>query len=326
MGSRKSNQKFIAWAIVAIVLSLATNAYQWWHSLQLTEDLDLYKLELAAVESTQGQLEKDYELAIKSLEDLKGDNADLNNYIDQQKAELKTQKDKISNLIWKSKKLDLAKKEIENLKNQALGYVDQITKLKEENVDLLAENSDLITTTFNLKTEIEDISTQKDIISLENDSINLLSKKLTTENESLLIKATKASVVDIKEIDVTGYTIKESGKLSKKKKAKNIQMLKVCFILLPNEISEQSTESFLIRIISPTGETMFKKQLGAGIFTKASDGTDTKFTFTASFQAPKTEELVCVEYEPKEILQKGLYQMEVYNKGYLSGIGSFQLK
>ena len=35
----------------------------------------------------------------------------------------------IASLIWKSKKLDEAKKEIENLKAQALVYVEEINKL-----------------------------------------------------------------------------------------------------------------------------------------------------------------------------------------------------
>ena len=42
---------------------------------------------------------------------------------------VKNQKNKISNLIWKSGKLNEAKKEIENLKNEALSFIDEINKL-----------------------------------------------------------------------------------------------------------------------------------------------------------------------------------------------------
>ena len=129
MATRKSNQRFMAWSIVAIILLLATSGYLYWNSMQLTKKLNLHKQELAAVELTQGQLEQDYELALTSLDDLKGENTDLNELIETQKLELKNQKNKISNLIWKSGKLNEAKKEIENLKNEALSFIDEINKL-----------------------------------------------------------------------------------------------------------------------------------------------------------------------------------------------------
>jgi hypothetical protein len=54
--------------------------------------LDLHKKELSAVEQMQGQLEKDYDLALSSLNDLKGDNTELNEIIENQKAQLENTK------------------------------------------------------------------------------------------------------------------------------------------------------------------------------------------------------------------------------------------
>lgn len=326
MSSRKTNQRFIAYSIVAIVLLLATNAYQWWNNLQLNKRLDLHKQELAAVEQMQGQLEKDYELALTSLEDLKGDNEELNGIIEEQKAELKAQKDKISNLIWKSKKLDEARKEIENLKAQALVYVEEINKLMAENESLAVENTQLKTQTRTLKSTIDVISFEKDSLNKEKDSISLVKEKLQQENEVLTIKATKASVIEISELEVNGYKIRDNGKLRKQRKAQNIQLLEICFIIKPNEIAGLKTEEFYLRIIGPTGETLFKKQLGAGILTKVSDGTETKYTVAANFNMPVSEEVVCVNYEHKETLQPGTYSIEVFNKGYLAGKGSVEFK
>jgi uncharacterized protein (DUF3084 family) len=326
MASRKSNQRFMAWSIVAIVLLLATNAYQWWNNLQINKELDLHKKELAAVEQMQGQLEKDYDLALSSLNDLKGDNTELNEIIENQKAQLKTQKDKISNLIWKSKKLDEAKKEIENLKNQALEYVEEINKLMAENKSLTVENTQLKSVTKNLQSTIEVISTEKDSLNKEKDSIFVVKEKLRQENQILSVKATKASVIEVQEIDVSGYKIRDSGKLRKQRRAQNIQLLEVCFKILPNEIADKKTEEFFLRILSPTGETLYKEQLGAGIFTKAADGTLTKYTVAANFNMPMSEEVVCINYEHKETLQEGTYVIEVFNKGYLAGKGSFKLK
>jgi hypothetical protein len=326
MATRKSNQRFMAWSIVAIILLLATSGYLYWNSMQLTKKLNLHKQELAAVELTQGQLEQDYELALTSLDDLKGENTDLNELIETQKLELKNQKNKISNLIWKSGKLNEAKKEIENLKNEALSFIDEINKLKSEKANLQAENSELKTATVQLKSTIDNISEEKDFISKEKDSILIVKERLKKENAKLNIKAVRASVIEIQEIAVTGYDIKESGKLSRKRKAKNIEMLKICFKILPNELADADKETFYIRILSPAGETIYKTQLGAGIFTKATDNTKTKYTFDSNFKMPLSEEIVCANYETKETILPGLYQVEIYNKGYLSGLGSFNLK
>jgi regulator of replication initiation timing len=108
------------------------------------------------------------------------------------KLSLKTQKDKISNLIWKSKKMDEAKREIENLKNQALEYVEEINKLMAENKSLTVENTQLKSVTKNLQSTIEVISTEKDSLNKEKDSIFVVKEKL--RQEILSVKATKASV------------------------------------------------------------------------------------------------------------------------------------
>jgi hypothetical protein len=69
-----------------------------------------------------------------------------------------------------------------------------------------------------------------------------------------------------------------------------------------------------------------KNNWGLVIFTKAADGTLTKYTVAANFNMPMSEEVVCINYEHKETLQEGTYVIEVFNKGYLAGKGSFKLK
>jgi len=41
---------------------------------------------------------------------------------------------------------------------------------------------------------------------------------------------------------------------------------------------------------------------------------------------PMSEEVVCVNYEHKETLLEGSYLIEIFNKGYLSGKGSYILR
>ncbi len=325
MTSSNSNQKFMAWAIVAIVLLLATNVYQWWKISQLKNETTVVKTELNEVEETKALLEKDYELALASLDELKGDNEELNQMIEQQKADLKTQKDKISRLIKTSGQLEQAKKEIAMLNATAQKYVEEINQLKAENEMLATENTQLKTETENLSSNLQTVSQEKENILREKEQITQEKERLSSDFAMVSVKANKASVIELKEIDVKGYRIKESGKLSKRKSASSVDLLDLCFTMIPNEIADKGVEKFIIKLIGPDGVTVHNQQIG-GTFKKEADGTESKYTFSANYASPGKEEKVCTKYEPKMELQKGTYNIEIYNKGYLTGKGSFKLR
>jgi len=324
MSSTNSNQKFMAWAIVAIVLLLGTNIYQWWKISQLKQDVTVQKTELTEVEETKALLEKDYELALASLEELKGDNEELNQVIEEQKSDLKNQKDRISKLIKTSGQLEQAKKEIAKLSATAQKYVEEINQLKAENEMLATENTQLKTETETLSSNLQSVSQEKDAIQKEKEIITQEKERLSSDFAMVSVKANKASVIELKDIDVKGYRVKESGKLSKRKSASSVDLLDLCFTMVPNEIADKGVEKFIIKLIGPDGVTIHQQQ--ASTFKKEADGTESKYTFSANYSSPAKEEKVCSKYEPKLELQKGTYNIEIYNKGYLTGKGSFKLR
>jgi len=314
----------MAWAIVAIVLLLATNVYQWWKISQLKQESTVQKTELTEVEETKALLEKDYELALASLEELKGDNEELNQVIEEQKTDLKKQKDSISKLIKTSGKLDQAKKEIANLTATAQKYVEEINQLKAENEMLSSENTQLKTETETLSSNLQTVSQEKETIQKEKEQITQEKERLSSDFAMVSVKANKASVIELKEIDVKGYRVKESGKLSKRKSASSVDLLDLCFTMVPNEIADKGVEKFIIKLIGPDGVTIHQQQ--ASTFKKEADGTESKYTFSTNYSSPSKDEKVCAKYEPKVELQKGTYNIEIYNKGYLTGKGSFKLR
>jgi len=314
----------MAWAIVAIVLLLATNVYQWWKISQLKQESTVQKTELTEVEETKALLEKDYELALASLEELKGDNEELNQVIEEQKTDLKKQKDSISKLIKTSGKLDQAKKEIANLTATAQKYVEEINQLKAENEMLSSENTQLKTETETLSSNLQTVSQEKETIQKEKEQITQEKERLSSDFAMVSVKANKASVIELKEIDVKGYRVKESGKLSKRKSASSVDLLDLCFTMVPNEIADKGVEKFIIKLVGPDGVTIHQQQ--ANTFKKEADGTESKYTFSTNYSSPSKDEKVCVKYEPKVELQKGTYNIEIYNKGYLTGKGSFKLR
>ena len=326
MASKKSSNNVMALAIVAIILLLGTTAYLWVQNNKLKKETDKYETELNALSQTQAKLEKDYELAINSLDELKTDNQELNELIEKQKAELKVQKDKITGLIWKSRKLKIAKAEIENLKAQALEYVQEINDLKEQNTVLTNANQRLQKDKSELFERLNLTSEEKERIKREKDSLDLLKQKLEKDKQKLFTKANKASVIPLSDISVKGYSIKSNGKYSRKRKAKNIELLKICFDMLENEIADPGEEIFIIRLIGPDGNTLYDENTGSGITTKSSDNSQMKFTKSYTVEYNKQKENICLIWNKDIPLIKGPYKLEIYNKGYLAGKYDFKLR
>jgi len=326
MASRKSTNNVISVAIIAIVLLLGTVGYLWVQNNNLQKELTKYDNEIKVFTQTQAKLEKDYNLAISSLDELKGDNIELNKLIEGQKAELTAQKNKISSLIWKSKKLKEAKKEITNLKNQALAYIQEIQDLNEQNLVLTDANQRLQKDKSELSQKLNISSTQLAKKEDENDSLLTIKQKLEKDKKKLLYKTNKASVIKVNDLSVKGYVLKSSGKYSRRRKAKNIQLLKICFTMEKNDIADIGEDIFYVRLISPDGNTVYEEKAGSGILTKSIDGTKMKYTKKYNVDYSGQDEDICLILNKDFPLKKGRYQVEVYNKGYLAGANSFKLR
>ncbi len=326
MASKKSTNNVIAMAIVAIILLLGTTGYLWVENNKLKNEIAKYDVELNNLSQTQAKLEKDYELAINSLNDLKGDNQELNSLIEAQKAELKAQKEKITTLIWKSKKLKIAQAEIENLKAQALEYVQEINDLKEQNEVLTSANYKLQKDKSELYEKLNLTESQKSKIQQEKDSLALIKQELEKDKNKLFTKANKASVIPLDKIVVKGYSIKRNGKYSRKRKAKNIQVLKICFDMMENEIADPGEEIFYIRIIGPDGNTLYDENTGSGMIPKSVDNTPLKYTKKYIVNYTGKNENKCLIWNKDIPLIRGPYKLEIYNKGYLTGTYNFKLR
>ncbi len=319
MSYTKSNKNVIGIAIIAILLLLATAGYLWLQNSKLKQEITRYDVEFKTFTQAQAKLEKDYDLAISNLDKLKGDNAQLNQLIEKQKEELRVQKNKISALIWKSKKLKEANIEIENLKAQASAYVQEINNLREQNAVLVGANE-------KLQSDNKVLNKKLNVTKIQKDSISVEKKKLEKQNEQLFAKTNQASALKIKDLDVKGYSVREDGSYNRKRKARNIEVLKLCFDIVPNDIAEKTEQEFFIRLIDPSGITLYDEYSGSGIMIKSKDKTEIKYTKKYYVNYSGYDENFCLVW-PKTIdLQKGTYNVEVYSRGYLSGSGKFKLR
>lgn len=322
------NQKnnFTAWAVVALLGLLGLNAYQWFSNNQLkSQNQEQTKL-TSELTKAQAELDQDYQQSLEDLEKLKGSNNELNALIDSQKKELEVQKAKISDLIWSKRELGKAQEEIKKLNTKVADMVVELTKMKDENKVLVDQNSLLTTQNQTLTTDLNTERTQKEELVATKAALSSEKENLSKTNEALASKVDIASAIKINKITVSGFEIEKNGKLDQKSKAKDIDLLRFCLDTEANQVTPSGNKKFYIRMISPTGETIAVEDKGSGVLTNKQDNSQVRYTTSGDVSYNNQATNACIDWTLGNQIAKGLYDVEVYNNGFLVGKSNVQLK
>ena len=322
-----SKQRLLAIAAIVIVALLFVNAFLLFNKYNQSQVIESQQSELAESDRLKIEMEKQYHEALAELEEMRTTSEELNAIIDQQKEELKLQREKINGLLKQGGNLDRARTEIKNLGIQVSEYIGRIEQLKAENQNLKGENEELVVRTQQLTETLESERNRNDELSSAKEDLENTKTQLSKENEKLSSKVNLASVISVKNISVQGLKQKDSGKTVKKRYAKNVDQLRVCFSTVANMVAPSGTEKFFVRIINPIGETMAIDDLGAGVIVNKSTGEEVRYTSTAEYEYNNDETEICFDWNPNTgNFQNGKYLVEIYNKGHLAGSGNFELK
>jgi myosin heavy subunit len=322
----KSKNNLSAIAIIAIIALLGLNGYQWFSNSQLKTQNIRQETELVELEKVQAELEQDYTAALEGLEDMRGDNNELNSLIESQKAELKSQKDKINGLIWTKRELNKAKEEIANMNSQAAQYVAELAKLRDENATLMASNSQLKEQNSSLNSQYLNEQSAKREIEEARAVLAAEKERLAKTNEVLDTKVDMANAIKINFMKVQGYQLKDSGKKKKKSRAKNINLIEVCFTTETNLVTPAGKKEFQVRLIDPLGETIYREDMGSGILTNKLDNTQVRYTSTGLMEYNNEDTEGCISWKVNDSLRKGMYDVEIYNNGFQVGRGNYKMK
>ncbi len=315
-----------AWAIIAIIALVGISAYQWYSNSQLKGELKSRDAEMFELEKVNTELDQDYQAALESLEELRDDNKELDVLIDNQKSELKAQKEKINSLIWSKRELSKAKEEISKFQDMTATYIVQINDLKAENDRLFAENENLTSENRVLSEEVTREKQLNEELEATKAKLANTNEKLDKSNKNLSTKVDMAEAIKINFLEVKGYDVRDNGKLKKKGKAKQIDMLQTCFRTESNYVTKAGDKEFYIRIISPTGETLAVDNSGSGVLTNKLDGKQVRYTTKGTINYSNDDAEGCIDWTPNYKLSKGIYDVEMYNNGFLVGKGDFKLK
>lgn len=279
------------------------------------------------MEEFKVKAEKQYYESLAELEEMRGSNEDLNSLIDQQKDELRIQKDKIEGLTRDSRNLVAARRELSNLKTQVAGYITEIEKLRLANAELANNNQRLTSERDLLSNDLQSSREQNQNLNSERAVLVSERERLTSNNQELSRQVSIASVLKTNNINILGQKQRKSGKWADRKTAKNVERLNICFNSLDNAVAQQGEETFQIRIIQPTGETIQIGPEGSGAFTSAETGDVIPYTTTANFAFDGAAAKHCASWEVEsQTYQEGTYVVELYNKGYFVGTNTITLK
>lgn len=326
MSTTSSNQRWIAIATVLIIALLGVNGYLLYNKLNQDKLIKSQSSELIEAEKLQTELEKEYYQSVSELDEMRSNNQELNALIESQKEELKMQKDRISSLLKTESDLEKARTEMKRMRTMTDQYVAEITKLKDENASLSESNMSLQEEKTQLTQAVESERMVNEELMTARTALVTKTEELEAERDVLSKKVDIASVIRIENIDVQGYKLKSSGKEAFRKNAGVIDGLKICFNAKENQIVNPGNETFYIRVINPLGETQAVEALGSGVLESESTGETIRYTQYKVTEYNNKPTNVCVNWQPDLGFDPGEYSVEIYNKGYLAGSGSFSLK
>jgi DNA repair exonuclease SbcCD ATPase subunit len=321
--SDNSKQRIIAISATLIVVLLGLSIFLFVKNQNLSKAQQMTATQLDESEQLKAELEEQYYQALSDLEEMRGSNEELNALIDSQKEELAQSKARIDGLLRNKRDLGRAREEITKLTAQVEGYVAEINQLRAENQELTEQNVQLADEKQTLETQLTTTIQES-----EATKANLMTQneELSQERAQLAKKVNIASVVKVENIEVTGLKIRNNGKKAKKTRANNVDELQVCFTLTENNVVEPNMERFFIRIVNPLGETLAIEDMGSGVITSNDSGEQIRFTKTEEIDYDRSSANMCSIWSPSLEFQSGPYTVEVYNKGYLAGSTTFELK
>ena len=291
--------------IVAILVAL--NGFLGYLYFDQKETAEEKQEALVTTKQLKKDLQQEVEKYQSSVKEMKGQNARLDSIIDDRKQQIKQKADRIRELLnqrkVRIKKYREARQEIEQLRYYTEKYQNQIDSLVRVNKQLRAENQ-------NLESEVRE--TRKEKSSLKEDKARL-------EN-----KVAIGSRLKLKEAKVIGVKIKNDGDKKETDNVNRIDQLKACFNFQKNEIADAGKRRILIRIINPSGETLYIESRGSGEFQFRNDTA--LYTYSDQVEYKNEDKLHCTYWSKGSEFSKGKYTMKLYTNGYMVGEHQFELE
>ncbi len=246
-------------------------------------------------------LRDDLDDLIDEHDELLDEYGDLNNHLQDSDSIIQGQIIEIRNLIRTKDDLTEARNKIAILKEISKRYLSNIDSLF-----LINEN----------------LTFEKDSVIKENKNINWKNYKLSKQNEKLVEKVSKGSVLEVLDINIECLRYRRTGKEVTTRSAKKTQKVRVCFTIAANQLSDAEEKIVFMQLMGPNGELIDSKE---NITVYVSDSILNCTNFF-SFHYKNLQMNSCFEWQREQQLTGGDYLINLIIEGRIAAQKNFQLR
>ncbi len=285
--------------LVRVALLFLSNIVMFWLLMQRGKEVEQTQQQVASVTSEKENVTVMLENMLASYDTLKTDNEQLT-------VEMEAQRAQIEDLLVQVKRgnysLAKAKKEAETLRKIMKGYVVTIDSLNQANAALTAQN-------VGLTQELGEVKGQKEA--------------LTSEKEALEGKIAKGAVLHTTTINAGALFMRNNGKQVETDRAKKAEMVKCCFTLGQNSVTDAGNKTLYMRVISPDGSV-----LPAGDTNNRFKFNGVEGEYSAKREVNYQNQAVdaCIFWNGPGEMRTGQYIVEIYESGAKVSEAKFTLK
>lgn len=291
MENQKSNSSLKAIIVILAILLVGSLAYMY----KMSTDSETTEKTLM---SEKDKLISDLEAAKASYDAAIADNSAL-------KGDLEAERAKIEGLLAEVKK---SKGDAASLAR----YKNDYFKLKREHDALIAENT-------SLKEQNATLTTQRDSTATALGESKRYNDTLVGQNEKLSKTVEKAAKLQLLNLHIQPYKERSSGKLVQTDKASRVDVIRVSFTIAANEVAAAGNKMYYVQVIDPKNNVIGEKA------TEAFGDQSLTYSFiTNAVYENKTMEVK--ETISGKDFAKGLYTVNVFDKGQLVGNTTFNLR
>lgn len=285
--------------LLLVVLLLISNVVLLWMLMARGNEVEQKQQELATMTTQKDDVTAMLESMLNSYDTLKTENEEI-------KTEMELQKQQIEELLDKVKRgnydLAKAKKEASTLREIMKGYIYTIDTLNQRNQQLTAEK-------LQLTQELGEEKAQKEA--------------LATEKEALQGKVAKGAVLHTTAITAGALFVRNNGKQVDTERANKAEMVKCCFTIGENKVTDAGDKTIHMRVIAPDGKVLPTSE-GGGRF--QFNGMEGEYSAKREVNYQNQPVDACIFWTGGEELRSGQYIVEIYEGGALVSKATFNLK
>ncbi|MBK7692537.1 MAG: hypothetical protein IPK62_01390 [Bacteroidetes bacterium] len=293
------------WIYLGIIaLLVAAGIYLFVNKNKAEDKSEALSEQVETIATDKASIETEYNAALARLDEMKNESVQMDSLLTSKSSEVEELKSKINAIVKNKNATESELKEagrlIKELKNKLMGYQEQITALKNENIQLTEEKKNLIS-------EKNEIISEKE---------NLQSAKKELEKTVELGAVLHASGFKLEAIN-SKKNLFGKEKEKETNKAKKADLMRISFDLDDNRISESGEKMIYICIKAPNGQIV----TSSGNTFKTVEGNEMNYTTTKIVPYRKGEKVygITTEWRPNSDFEKGNYTVEVYHQGYKIG-------